>query len=61
MITISPLKDILIGTGIGVGAALLWRNHAQKQAAHVEAFYKWYDANQAKKATQAASDDDDDE
>ena len=56
---VNPLKDILIGTGLGVTAAMFWKNFKNSEMNRIDAYYKWYDLQQAKKA--ASSGDDDDE
>lgn len=53
---ISPLKDIVIGITLGVGAAMVYQNGVDAQMNKISRFYKWYDAQQTQKA---ASHDDD--
>ncbi|GLE05897.1 hypothetical protein PINS_up015078 [Pythium insidiosum] len=53
---VNPLKDIVIGTTLGIGFALIWKNYKINEFQRIDNFYKWYDAQQAKKAS--ASDDD---
>jgi hypothetical protein len=56
---VNPLKDIIIGTGLGVTAAMFWKNFKNSEMSRIDSYYKWYDLQQAKKA--ASSGDDDDE
>lgn len=58
---LSPLKDIVIGTGLGLIAGSFWLQFKNSELKRTADYYKFYDAQQAKKATLAAADDDDDE
>lgn len=58
---VNPLKDIFIGTGLGLIAGSVWNQWKEGELKRTTNFYKWYDAQQAKKATLSADDDDDDE
>ncbi|TMW60256.1 hypothetical protein Poli38472_000298 [Pythium oligandrum] len=46
---VNPMKDIVIGTGLGVSLALVWKNYKKTYFERVDSYYKWYDAEQAKK------------
>ncbi|KAG2520868.1 hypothetical protein BBO99_00006461 [Phytophthora kernoviae] len=54
---ISPLKDIVIATALGLGAAMVWDNYKNEEMDRISRFYKWYDVQQLKKTS--AHDDDD--
>ncbi|RLN61331.1 hypothetical protein BBP00_00005462 [Phytophthora kernoviae] len=53
---ISPLKDIVIATVLGLGAAMVWDNYKNEEMDRISRFYKWYDVQQLKKTS--AHDDD---
>uniref|UniRef100_K3WA59 Uncharacterized protein n=1 Tax=Globisporangium ultimum (strain ATCC 200006 / CBS 805.95 / DAOM BR144) TaxID=431595 RepID=K3WA59_GLOUD len=53
---ISPLKDIVIATTLGLIAGSAWNSFKDKELKRTTDFYKFYDAQQAKKAS--VSDDD---
>ncbi|GAB9468081.1 unnamed protein product [Globisporangium polare] len=55
----NPLKDIFIGTGLGLIAGSVWNQWKNSELQRTTSFYKWYDAQQAKKATLSADDEDD--
>ena len=49
---INPTKDILIGTGLGLSVALLWRQYKINYFKKVDKFYQEYDAQLAKQAAE---------
>ncbi|OWZ11095.1 hypothetical protein PHMEG_00015938 [Phytophthora megakarya] len=53
---ISPLKDIVIATTLGIGAGMIWNNFKDGEMDRISRFYKWYDAQEAQK-TNAHADD----
>lgn len=55
---ISPLKDIVIATGLGLIGGTMWNQFKYSEFERVNAFYKYYDAQQAKKAASAHDEDD---
>lgn len=54
---ISPLKDIVIGVTLGIGAGMVYQSYVDDQMNKISRFYKWYDAQKPKK-TAALHDDD---
>lgn len=56
---ISPLKDIVIATGLGLIAGAAWNSWKDGELKRTTNFYKFYEAQQAKKITLSADDDDD--
>ncbi|TYZ61923.1 hypothetical protein PybrP1_011303 [[Pythium] brassicae (nom. inval.)] len=55
---ISPLKDIVIGTTLGLISGMMWQQFKNSELKRTSDFYKFYDAQQAKKAALAADEDD---
>lgn len=55
---LSPLKDIVIGTALGLVAGQFWLQFKNSELKRTSDYYKFYDLQQAKKATLAADDDD---
>ncbi|KAG6586681.1 uncharacterized protein IUM83_18186 [Phytophthora cinnamomi] len=50
---ISPLKDIVIATVLGVAAGSVWNNFKDGEMDRISRFYKWYDAQEAQKNAHA--------
>ncbi|KAE8912510.1 hypothetical protein PF005_g5072 [Phytophthora fragariae] len=50
---ISPLKDIVIATVLGVAAGTVWNNWKDGEMDRISRFYKWYDAQEAQKNAHA--------
>ncbi|KAF4147774.1 hypothetical protein GN958_ATG03129 [Phytophthora infestans] len=53
---ISPLKDIVIATVLGIGAGMVWNNFKDGELDRIGQFYKWYDAQEAQKKSLHADD-----
>ncbi|DBA03700.1 TPA: hypothetical protein N0F65_004117 [Lagenidium giganteum] len=54
------MKDILIGTGLGLIAASFWVQFKNNDLGRINRYYAWYEQQQKTKAV-AGGDDDDDE
>lgn len=54
---INPLKDIVIGTSLGLIAGTMWNSFKNSELKRTADFYKFYDAQQAKKAALAEDDE----
>ncbi|KAF1784702.1 hypothetical protein GQ600_15922 [Phytophthora cactorum] len=53
---ISPLKDIVVATVLGIGAGMVWNNFKDGELDRISRFYKWYDAQEAQKKSLHAND-----
>ncbi|POM78679.1 Hypothetical protein PHPALM_3766 [Phytophthora palmivora] len=53
---ISPLKDIVIATTLGIGAGMIWNNFKDGELDRISRFYKWHDAQEAQKKNAHADD-----
>ncbi|KAL3669721.1 hypothetical protein V7S43_005101 [Phytophthora oleae] len=53
---ISPLKDIVIATVLGIGAGMIWNNFKDGELDRITRYYKWYDAQEALKKNAHADD-----
>uniref|UniRef100_A0AAV1U4U5 Uncharacterized protein n=1 Tax=Peronospora matthiolae TaxID=2874970 RepID=A0AAV1U4U5_9STRA len=46
---ISPLKDIVVATVLGLGCGLVWNKFKDGEMDRISHFYQWYDAQDAPK------------
>ncbi|KAG7383173.1 hypothetical protein PHYPSEUDO_003960 [Phytophthora pseudosyringae] len=53
---ISPLKDIVVATVLGIGAGMVWNTYRDSEMDRISRFYKWYDAQEAQKKNTHADD-----